>query len=101
MILYLCRRENSKKYKFQEFQKLLVIEQAKVYKDNGESCIKESGVSSAVYNDLRNQAINLYNKRAYIPLYLRIINDGRNPLDYSALGLNYIMTKQYGKAIKF
>jgi hypothetical protein len=53
----------------------------------------------AVYNDLRNQAINLYNKRAYIPLYLRIINDGRNPLDYSALGLNYIMTKQYGKVL--
>jgi hypothetical protein len=102
----ICVEEKiQKKYKFQEFQKLLVIEQAKVYKDNGESCIKESGVSSAVYNDLRTQAINLYNKRAYaasIPLYLRIINDGKaNPLDYSALGLNYIMTKQYGKAIKF
>jgi tetratricopeptide (TPR) repeat protein len=102
----ICVEEKiQKKYKFQEFQKLLAIEQAKVYKDNGESCIKESGVSSAVYNDLRNQAINLESKGAYaaaIPVYLRIITDGKaNSLDYSAIGLNYILTKQYGKAIKF
>lgn len=102
----ICVEEKiQKKYKFQEFQKLLAIEQAKVYKDNGESCIKESGVSSAVYNDLRNQAINLESKGAYaaaISVYLRIITDGKaNSMDYSAIGLNYILTKQYGKAIKF
>jgi hypothetical protein len=42
-----------KNYKFQEFQNLLTIEQAKVYKDNGESCISEKGISKRIYDDLR------------------------------------------------
>lgn len=101
----ICVQEKvQKKYKFQEFQNLLVMEQAKIYKDNGESCINETSVSKGVYNDLRSQALVFSKKGDYgnaIVQYARIINDGRaNALDYSNIGFGYIITKQYGKAIK-
>jgi hypothetical protein len=41
MIFFCIEEKIQKNYKFQEFQNLLTIEQAKVYKDNGESCISE------------------------------------------------------------
>jgi hypothetical protein len=63
VILHLYRRENSKNYKFQEFQNLLTIEQAKVYKDNGESCISEKGISKRIYNDLRIESIEFCQER--------------------------------------
>ena len=102
----ICIEEKiQKKFKFQEFQSLLTIEQAKVYKDNGESCINETGVSKAIYNDLRGQALIFANKGDYgnaIVQYLRIINDGKaTAVDYANIGFGYIVTKQYGKAIKF
>jgi hypothetical protein len=80
MILYLCRRENSKKYKFQEFQKLLVIEQAKVYKDNGKAALKNQVfLAQFIMIYVTKQLIYIINAlAASIPLYLRIINDGRS-----------------------
>ena len=102
----ICIEEKiQKKFKFQEFQSLLTIEQAKVYKDNGESCINETGVSKTIYNDLRGQALIFAKKGDYgnaIVQYLRIINDGKaTAVDYANIGFGYIVTKQYGKAIKF
>jgi tetratricopeptide (TPR) repeat protein len=101
----ICVEEKiQKQYKFQEFQKLLSIEQAKVYKDGGESCINETSVSKGIYNDLRNKALELARKAQYgdiIEPYARIISDGKaTALDYGNIGLAYIMTKQYAKAIK-
>jgi hypothetical protein len=49
-----------------------------VYKDNGESCISEKGISKRIYNDLRIKALNFAKKGEYgrvIDLYARIIND--------------------------
>ncbi len=93
------------KYKFKEFQKLLVVERAKAFKDFGNSCFGESTLSRAVYEDLRNQA-TLLSKQGKpseaITKLATIINDNKaNALDYNAIGKNYILTKQYGKAIKF
>ncbi|PRZ20664.1 tetratricopeptide repeat protein [Flavobacterium granuli] len=101
-----CIQEKmEKKYKFQEFQKLLAIEQAKVYKDFGNSCFNETGASRELYNDLRKQAAGFAKKGDYgnaIAQYATIINEGKaTVLDYNAIGTNYILTKQYGKAIKF
>jgi tetratricopeptide (TPR) repeat protein len=101
----ICVEEKiQKQYKFQEFQKLLSIEQAKVYKDGGESCINETSVSKGIYNDLRNKALELARKAQYgdvIEPYVRIISDGKaTALDYGNIGFAYIMTKQYAKAIK-
>ncbi|MEC5165676.1 hypothetical protein RCH18_001407 [Flavobacterium sp. PL11] len=93
------------KYSFKEFQKLLAIERAKSFKDFGDSCFGESNLSKSIYDDLRKQASSLSKKgkqgEAIIKLTI-IINDGKaTALDYNAIGENFLLTKQYGKAIKF
>jgi tetratricopeptide (TPR) repeat protein len=93
------------KYKFQEFQKLLVVERSKVFKDSGNSCFGETSTSNVVYADLRNQA-SLFAKQGRngdaIAKLSIIINDGKaTALDYNAIGVSYLLTKQYGKAIKY
>lgn len=93
------------KYKFKEFQKLLTVERAKAFKDFGNSCFGESSLSKSEYDDLRKQATVLAKQgkqgEAIIKL-TTIINDGKAvALDYNAIGNSYLLTKQYGKAIKF
>jgi tetratricopeptide (TPR) repeat protein len=93
------------KYKFKEFQKLLAVERAKAFKDFGNSCFGETSLSKSVYDDLRKQAAVLakQGKQGEAILKLKtIINDGKaTALDYNAIGNSYVLTKQYGKAIKF
>ncbi len=93
------------KYKYQEFQKLLTVERSKAFKDSGNSCFGETSTSSAVYADLRNQASLLIKKAKYgdaIAKLGMIVNDGKaTVLDYSAIGSCYLLTKQYGKALKY
>ena len=93
------------KYKFKEFQKLLAVERAKAFKDFGDSCFGESSLSKSVYNDLRKQATVLAKQGKQgeaIQKLTTIINDGKaTVLDYNAVGNSYLLTKQYGKAIKF
>ena len=94
-----------KEYRFQEFQKLLSIEKSKVFKDFGKACFNESGASNVICLDLRNQASDLAKQGKYgdaISKLQSIVVDGKaTVLDYNALGYAYIITKQYGKAIKF
>jgi tetratricopeptide (TPR) repeat protein len=104
--LCICLEEKiQKQFKFQEFQKLLLMEQSKAYKDYGNSCINDTGVAKGVYDDLRTQAEGFAKKGQYgdaIMQYERIISGGKaTALDYNEIGLNYLLTKQYGKAIKF
>jgi hypothetical protein len=51
------------------------------------------------------KALNFAKKGEYgrvIDLYARIINDKKGTaIDFSTIGFAFIMTKQYGKAIKF
>ncbi|SEG25734.1 tetratricopeptide repeat protein [Flavobacterium urumqiense] len=93
------------KYKFKEFQKLLAVERAKAFKDFGTSCFGESNLSKSVYNDLRKQAAGLAKQGKQgeaIQKLTTIINDGKaTALDYNSIGNSYLLTKQYGKAIKF
>jgi tetratricopeptide (TPR) repeat protein len=94
-----------KEYKFQEFQKLLDIEKSKVFKEYGTSCFNETGASKTFYSDLSNQATDLIKQAKYgqaIDKITIIVTNGKaNSKDFNALGYAYIMTKQYGKAIKF
>jgi tetratricopeptide (TPR) repeat protein len=94
-----------KEYKFQEFQKLLAIEKSKAFKDFGNACFKETGAANTMYSDLRKQARDLAKQGQYgaaIDKTLNIVANGQsNSMDYNTLGYAYIMTKQYGKAIKF
>ena len=93
------------KYKFKEFQKLLPMERAKAFKDFGNSCFGESNLSNTVYNDLRKQAAGLAKQGKHGEAIIKlttVINDGKaTALDYNAIGNSYLLTKQYGKAIKF
>ena len=93
------------KYKYKEFQKLLTVERAKAFKDFGNSCFGESSLSKSVYDDLRKQAATLVKQGKQgeaIQKLTTIINDGKaTALDYNAIGSSYVLTKQYGKAIKF
>ncbi|WP_308443148.1 hypothetical protein [Flavobacterium sp. UMI-01] len=93
-----------KQYRFDEFQKLLTIEQAKVYKDYGNSCYGESNVSKTIYTDLRTKALAAMQKQQYgvaITALTTIVNDGQaTAIDDANLGYCYIATKQYGKALK-
>ncbi|MEO8239359.1 MAG: hypothetical protein ABI576_14745 [Flavobacterium sp.] len=94
-----------KQYRYGEFQKLLSIEKNKVYKDFGNACYNDAAISKNVFNDLRTQANTLIRLQKYneaIPKLNTIINAGKaTAIDYSAIGYSYILTKQYGKAIKF
>ncbi|MBP6181606.1 hypothetical protein [Flavobacterium sp.] len=93
------------KYKFKEFQKLLAIERSKAFKDFGNNCFNETGASNVVYNGLRKQASDLAKQGLYgaaIAKLNTIINNNKaTVLDYNSIGNSYILTKQYGKAIKF
>jgi len=93
------------KYKFQEFQKLLTVERSKAFKDAGDSCFGETSTSNVVYSDLRKEASLLIKKGKYGDAIAKlgiIINDGKGTvLDYSSIGSCYLLTKQYGKALKY
>ena len=93
------------KYSFKEFRKLLPLERAKAFKDFGNSCFGESSLSKSVYEDLRKQAAGLAKQGKYGEAIMKlgtVINDGKaTALDYNAIGNSYLLTKQYGKAIKF
>lgn len=93
-----------KQYSFQEFQKLLPMEQSKAYKDFGASCFEETGIAKTVFNDLRTKASANVQKGdfgAAIKNYNEIVNQGKAmATDYANLGNAYLLTKQYAKAIK-
>ena len=91
-------------YTFKEFQKLLIEERNKAFKDFGTICFNETGASDAFSSDLRTHATVLAKKGSYgaaIAKMNTIINNGKgSALDYNTLGYYYLLTKQYGKALK-
>jgi len=93
------------KYKFQEFQKLLTMERNKAFKDAGTICLSETNASPALSADLRKEASLLIKNGKYGPAIEKlavIINNGKaTALDYNAIGSCYLLTKQYGKALKY
>ena len=92
------------KYTFKEFQKLLIEERNKAFKDFGAICFNETGASDAFNSDLRMQATVLAKKGSYgaaIAKMNTIINNGKAKVtDYNTLGYYYLITKQYSKALK-
>ena len=92
------------KYTFKEFQKLLTEERNKAFKDFGVLCFNETGASNAFNSNLRSQAGVLAKKGNYgtaIAKMNSIINNGKaEAMDYNTLGYYYLITKQYGKALK-
>ena len=100
-----CVSDNiQSKYSFKEFQKLLIEERNKAFKDFGTICFNETGASDAFSSDLRTQATVLAKKGSYgaaIAKMNTIINNGKAKVtDYNTLGYYYLITKQYSKALK-
>jgi tetratricopeptide (TPR) repeat protein len=93
------------KYKFQEFQKLLLMERSKVFKDAGDACLNETNTSAANSADLRKEALLLIKNGKYgsaIEKLAVIINSVKaTVMDYNDIGSCYLLTKQYGKALKY
>lgn len=101
-----CQSEKiQKEFKFQEFQNQMDIEKANVFKLNSDACLTESGTSNVINETNRTDALEATNKGNFggaIALLLPIINSGKGAVsDYNAIGINYIYTKQFGKAIKY
>lgn len=94
-----------KEYRFQEYQNLLAIEKTKVIRDFGNSCFAETGSLDATYATLRNQSSESLKQGKYgdaIEKCLTIINSNHATVsDYASIGTCYVLTKQYGKAIKY
>jgi tetratricopeptide (TPR) repeat protein len=94
-----------KEYRFQEYQNLLAVEKTKVIRDFGNACFTETGGSNAIYSALRNQASDLLQQGKYgeaITKTTTIIDNNQATVsDFNTLGSCYILTKQYGKAIKY
>ncbi|KAB1158213.1 tetratricopeptide repeat protein [Flavobacterium luteum] len=94
-----------KQFRYQDYENLLSVEKTKAIKDIGKSCFKETGSSDIIYTTIRNQAIELIKQGKYgdaIDKYLTIIESkNATAVDYNSIGNSYLLTKQYGKAIKF
>lgn len=92
-------------YKFIEYQNLLAAEKTKAYKDGGIACYVESGAFTTIYDNNRLAASQFTAQGKYglaIAKLLPIIDEKKaKASDYDALGINYIYTKQYDKALKF
>lgn len=92
-------------YRFQEYQNLLAIEKTKVIRDFGNSCFTETGSSDVIYTTLRNQSSEFLKQGKYgetIDKCLTIINSKHATVsDFNTIGICYVLTKQYGKAIKY
>ena len=92
-------------FRFQEYQSLLAAEKTKAFKDAGTACYNTTDAASTIYDANRTAAIQLTNQGKYseaIKKWIPIIEEGKGkPSDYNGIGLDYLYTKQYDKAIKF
>jgi tetratricopeptide (TPR) repeat protein len=102
----ICVEEKiQKNYKFSEFQKLLSIEQAKVYKDNGNFCYADLDGATAIITRARTQAASFIKKGDYsnaiAQLTTVLSSEKATASDFNGMGYSYLMTKQFAKAIRY
>ena len=93
-----------KEYKFSEYQKMLAAEKAKAFKDYGKLCLGETDASNEIYQALRDQAAEFIKQGQYgdaiAKLQVIISESKATASDYNAIGLSYLFTRQYEKALK-
>ncbi|NHM07733.1 hypothetical protein G4D82_10905 [Flavobacterium sp. CYK-4] len=92
-------------YKFNEYQSLLAAEKTKAFKDGGLACYNETHASATIYDNHRAAAVAFFADGKYgqaIGKLLPIVEEKKAKVsDYDLLGLNYLYTKQYDKALKY
>lgn len=94
-----------KQYRFSEYQKLMAIEKTKAFKDFGNACLSKPEASKTLLNTIRLDALQHFRNKRYgdaIQLLLTGIveNGNATALDYNSLGMFYLYSKQYEKALK-
>lgn len=89
-------------YRFKEYEELLAAEKTKAFRDAGRACYNETDAATAIYAKLRLDAAQLTAKAKYADAIAKlqtIFNENKaNAADYSALGMNYLFTRQFDKA---
>ena len=93
------------KYTFQDYSNLLAIEKTKTFKDFGNICLSDKITNASLLETIRNDATQYFKNQKYtqaIDLILNTIIDRNNAncLDYNNLGMYYLYSKQFEKAIK-
>ncbi|TPD71360.1 hypothetical protein FJA49_04490 [Flavobacterium microcysteis] len=102
----LCILEKmQKRYKFQEFQNLLMIEKAKAFKDFGNACLSEKPANKSILTSIRLDAMQYFKNKKYEQaidlLQTGVVENGNaTVLDYNALGQYYLYSRQFDKALK-
>ena len=92
-------------YSYQEFKKLLPEEKAKIIKEVSEKTLKATGEDKVVLNQIRDEAILLFNNHKYqkaIDLINKKIltSSGVSADDYNLVGKYYLLTNQFEKALE-
>lgn len=89
-------------YRFQEYEDLLAAEKSKAFRDAGKLCYNETDAATSIYAKLRSDAAQLTAKNKHAEAIAKlqtVFSEGKaTGPDYSALGLNYIFTRQFDKA---
>lgn len=93
----------TEKYKFSEFQQLLLVEKTKAIKEVQEIALKKSNQYENYLNTIRVDAAKLYNEnkvdKAISKIQDEIIsNKAATAVDYGLLGHFYLFSKQFTKA---
>jgi len=92
------------RYRFTEYNALLAAEKTKAFRDAGKSCYAETGASATLFDKERTAAAQLTANGKYAEAISKlqpIISEGKAKVaDYNALATNYILTRQYDKALK-
>jgi len=93
------------KYRYPEYRDLLAAEKTKAFRDAGTACFTETNASRTISDNLRAEAANLTLERQYaaaLEKWESVITIGNATVsDYNALGLAYLFTRQYDKAVKY
>lgn len=94
-----------KRYRFDEYNKLLAIEKTKAFRDFGNECLANKPENKAIRQAIRKDVSVYISRRQYedaIGLMLTGIfeHGGVTALDYNQLGYAYMCSRQYSRAIK-
>lgn len=91
------------KYTFDEYQKLLVEEKAKAFRDFGDNCLDSKSANKGLLVAIRLQAmqhfaLGKYDKAIDLMNSAIFANGNATSKDYYVQGLNYLYSRQFSKA---
>lgn len=102
--LCLCILEQfTAKYTFNEYEKLLVDEKAKAFRDFGDRCLDGKSANKGLLATVRLNASQhfaggKYDKAIKLLNSAVVANDNATARDYYTLGMSYLFSKQFTKA---